>query len=135
LIKCECEHAPGPTPAEIHLEGDSREVITGFPDPGPCGSGLFTLAVTAGRDARFSDTRMESLGLGVWELKEQDERAWYRVMYLSKIDNVIYVLHCFEKRSRKTDKRGLEVAKERLARVRQRIQQQRKGTKDVRKNE
>jgi phage-related protein len=79
--------------------------------------------------------RMESVGPGVWELKEQDERAWYRVMYLSKIDNVIYVLHCFEKRSRKTDKRGLEVAKERLARVRQRIQQQRKGTKDVRKNE
>jgi phage-related protein len=79
--------------------------------------------------------RMESVGPGVWELKEQDERAWYRVMYLSKIDNVIYVLHCFEKRSRKTDKRDLEVAKERLARVRQRIQQQRKGTKDVRKNE
>ena len=79
--------------------------------------------------------RMESVGPGVWELKEQDERAWYRFMYLSKIDNVIYVLHCFEKRSRKTDKRDLEVAKERLARVRQRIQQQRKGTKDVRKNE
>ena len=79
--------------------------------------------------------RMESVGPGVWELKEQDERAWYRVMYLSKIDNVIYVLHCFEKRSRKTDKRDLEVAKERLARVRQRIQQQRKGAKDVRKNE
>ena len=79
--------------------------------------------------------RMESVGPGVWELKEQDERAWYRVMYLSKIDNVIYVLHCFEKGSRKTDKRDLEVAKERLARVRQRIQQQRKGTKDVRKNE
>ena len=78
---------------------------------------------------------MESVGPSVWELKEQDERAWYRVMYLSKIDNVIYVLHCFEKRSRKTDKRDLEVAKERLARVRQRIQQQRKGTKDVRKNE
>jgi phage-related protein len=79
--------------------------------------------------------RMESVGPSVWELKEQDERAWYRVMYLSKIDNVIYVLHCFEKRSRKTDKRDLEVAKERLARVRQRIQQQRKDTKDVRKNE
>lgn len=78
--------------------------------------------------------RMESVGPGVWELKEQDGRAWYRVMYLAKIDHVIYVLHCFEKRSRKTDKRDLEVAKERLARVRQRIQRQMKGSKDVRKS-
>ncbi|HEY2497845.1 MAG TPA: type II toxin-antitoxin system RelE/ParE family toxin [Candidatus Angelobacter sp.] len=79
--------------------------------------------------------RMESVGPGVWELKEEDERAWYRVIYLSRIDDVIYILHCFEKQSRKTDRRDLEIAKERLARVRQRIQQQKKGTKDVRKNQ
>lgn len=78
---------------------------------------------------------MESVGPGVWELKEEDERAWYRVIYLSRIDDVIYILHCFEKQSRKTDRRDLEIAKERLARVRQRIQQQKKGTKDVRKNQ
>lgn len=41
--------------------------------------------------------RLESVGSGVWELKEQDERKWYRVIYLARIDNVIYVLHCFEK--------------------------------------
>jgi phage-related protein len=77
---------------------------------------------------------MESVGSGVWELKEQDERKWYRVIYLARIDNVIYVLHCFEKHTRKTDRRDLETAKERLTRVRQRIQQQMKGSKDVRKN-
>ena len=81
-----------------------------------------------------STRRMESVGSGVWELKERDERKWYRVMYLARIDNVIYVLHCFEKQSRKTDRRDLETAKERLTRVRQRLQQQLKGSKDVRKN-
>jgi phage-related protein len=35
-------------------------------------------------------------------LTEGDDRTWYRVMYLSKIGNVIHVLHCFEKDSRKT---------------------------------
>jgi phage-related protein len=70
---------------------------------------------------------MESVGSGVWELKEQDDRKWYRVIYLARIDNVIYVLHCFEKQSRKTDRRELGTAKERLARVRQRLQQQMKG--------
>lgn len=77
---------------------------------------------------------MQSVGSGVWELKEQDERSWYRVIYLAKIDTVIYVLHCFEKRSRKTDRRDLEIAQERLARVRQRIQQQKKDKKHGQKS-
>ena len=69
---------------------------------------------------------MESIGSGVWELKEQDERAWYRVLYLSKIEDVIHVLHCFEKDSRKTDRRDLDIAGKRLIEVRKRIQRQRK---------
>jgi phage-related protein len=110
-------------------------VITGFPDPVRADLGFSLWQFQRGEMPPSATRRMESVGSGVWELKEQDERAWYRVMYLSKIDNVIYVLHCFEKRSRKTDKRDLQIAKARLARVHQRIQQQRKGTKDVRKNE
>ena len=77
--------------------------------------------------------RMESVGPGVYELKTEDERAWYRVIYLSKIENVIYVLHCFEKQSRKTDKRDLNVAKERLSRVRKRIEEERKHAKRSKK--
>ena len=73
--------------------------------------------------------RMASVGPGVYELKEGDERTWYRVIYLSKIDDVIYVLHCFEKQSRKTERRDLNVAKERLSRVRQRIEEQRRHAK------
>jgi predicted XRE-type DNA-binding protein len=40
---------------------------------------------------------MSSIGKGVWELKEGDERTWYRMMYLARIGNVIHVLHCFER--------------------------------------
>ena len=72
---------------------------------------------------------MESVGPGVWELKEQDEKTWYRVLYLTKIDGVIHVLHCFEKQSRKTDRREIEIARERLARVRRRIGEQKKHAK------
>jgi len=43
---------------------------------------------------------MPSVGKGVWELKEGDERTWYRVMYLAEIRGAIHVLHCFEKNSR-----------------------------------
>jgi phage-related protein len=68
---------------------------------------------------------MPSIGPGVWELKESDPQTWYRVMYLSVIDNVIHILHCFEKDSRKTDRRDIETAKARLKEVRQRLRAQR----------
>jgi len=67
---------------------------------------------------------MASIGKGVWELKESDERAWYRVVYLTRIAGVIYVLHCFEKESRKTDKRDVATARARLKRVLERIQEE-----------
>jgi phage-related protein len=57
---------------------------------------------------------MVSVGKGVWELKTADERTWYRVIYLTRIGDVLYVLHAFEKDSRKTDRRDLEIAKSRL---------------------
>ena len=61
--------------------------------------------------------RMESVGKGVWELKTADERTWYRVIYLTRIGNALYVLHAFEKNSRKTDRRDLEIAKSRFRQV------------------
>jgi len=61
--------------------------------------------------------RMESIGKGVWELKTADERTWYRVIYLTRIGSALYVLHTFEKDSRKTDRRDLDIAKSRLKSV------------------
>jgi len=48
---------------------------------------------------------------------------------------VIYVLHCFEKQGRKTERRDLDIARERLARVRARIQEQRKLKKHAKSNQ
>ena len=75
---------------------------------------------------------MHSIGSGVYELKDADERAWYRVIYWS-IDNEIYVLHCFEKRSRKTDRRDLRIAEERLSKVLGRIKERKKDAKRIEK--
>ena len=46
------------------------------------------------------------------------------VVYLSKIGSVIYVLHCFEKESRKTDKRDIATARVRLKQVLKRTQEE-----------
>ena len=112
-------------PAEIHWEGDAREVLARFPASIRAEFGYSLWQLQQGRTPNSATRRMQSLGPGIWELKESDQKTWYRVMYLSRVRNVIYVLHCFEKRSHKTDRRDLEIVRERLHRVRQRIRQER----------
>jgi phage-related protein len=64
---------------------------------------------------------LPSIGQNVFELKDGDESTWYRLMYLAKVDDVIYVLHCFEKDSTKIPKRDLELAESRLKEVKAEI--------------
>jgi phage-related protein len=115
------------TPAEIHWEGDSKEILSEFPREVKLSLG-YSLRRLQNGDFPACETRsMPSIGKGVWELKESDERTWYRVVYLSRIRNVIYVLHCFEKESRKTDKRDIATARSRLKQVLKRIQEAEKN--------
>jgi len=108
--------------AELHFEGDSLEVLSGFPDEVKRTLGFSLRQLQIGREPTSPTRSMRSIGSGVYELKESDERAWYRAVYLSKVGNTIYVLHCFEKEGRRTDRRDIEVARQRLKLVRQRLQ-------------
>ena len=118
-----------PLAAEIHFEGDSLEVLSAFPDGVKRSLGFSLRQLQIGREPTSQTRNMSSIGPGVYELKEADERAWYRAIYLSKIDNRIYVLHCFEKESRKTDRRDIAVASQRLRLVRKRLQERKSHEK------
>jgi len=48
------------------------------------------------------------------------------VIYLSRVRDVIHVLHCFEKRSRQTPLREINVARQRLKAVRARMIEEKK---------
>ena len=102
--------------AEVVWEGDSLEVIRRFPGPVRQDLGAELRRLQTG-DRPLNSRPMPSIGTRVYELKEQDERTWYRVIYLAKIGNRIYILHCFEKKSAKTGKSDLALAKARLKRV------------------
>ena len=56
---------------------------------------------------------MPSVGPGVNEIRVHTE-VEHRVMYLAKFVEGVYVLHAFEKRARKTQKRDLDLARERF---------------------
>ena len=118
-----------PSAAELHFEGDSLEVLSSFPDQVKRVLGFSLRQLQIGREPTSQTRSISSIGSGVFELKEADERAWYRAIYLSKVGNTIYVSHCFEKESRKTDRRDIEVASQRFKLVRQRLQEQRSHEK------
>ncbi len=56
---------------------------------------------------------MASVGPGVREVRIQTELT-HRVFYLATFDEAVYVLHAFEKRTRKTPEHALTLARERL---------------------
>src|SRR5580704_441815 len=116
--------------AVIAWEGDSKEVISSFPSTAKSNLGFDLRLLQQGQEP--SDYRpLSSVGPGVFELRDQDERAWYRVVYLSRIADVIYVLHCFEKKSREMPRRDFEKAKRRLKAVITRLAQEKKREKTL----
>ncbi len=99
--------------ATVNWEGDSREVLQDFPDPIRQNMGFELWQLQQGE--RPSDYRpLPSIGTGVFELRDQDERSWYRLIYLSRVNDVIYVLHYFEKKSRAMPRKDFEKARQRL---------------------
>ena len=55
---------------------------------------------------------MPGIGLGVNELRVRAGGA-YRVIYVAKFAEAVYVLHAFEKKSRKTARLDVELARQR----------------------
>ena len=59
---------------------------------------------------------MQSIGSGVREIRIHTESE-HRVFYVARFEDAIYILHAFQKRSRKTPKRDLQLARERMRAV------------------
>lgn len=57
---------------------------------------------------------MPSIGKGVEELRIWDESGTYRVIYMARINDAVYVLHAFQKKTQATLKRDIELAKARF---------------------
>lgn len=57
---------------------------------------------------------MPSIGKGVEELRVWDDTGTYRVVYLARLADTVYVLHAFQKKTQTTAKRDIEVARTRL---------------------
>jgi len=56
---------------------------------------------------------MPTIGQGVREIRIRDISGAFRVVYVAKFADAVYVLHCFQKKTQKTSKTDVDLAESR----------------------
>jgi phage-related protein len=60
---------------------------------------------------------MPAIGKGVEEIRVTDDSGAYRVIYVARRAEAVYVLHAFQKKTQATSKRDIEAARRRFAQL------------------
>jgi phage-related protein len=69
------------------------------------------------KEIRWVGSSFDGVGAGVREIRIKDAQGIYRVMYVAKFEEAIYVLHCFQKKTETTSKHDKEIAETRYRSV------------------
>lgn len=97
----------------VNFLGDAQAALKAFPEEARSEAGYQLYRVQKGQDAK--DWRpMPSVGPGVREIRVRTADGSFRVIYLANFQEAIYVLHAFQKKTRRTPKRDLDLATTRL---------------------
>jgi phage-related protein len=105
----------------VTFHGDSLDRLRGFPPDARRAAGHELYQVQRGRDP--GDWKpLPTIGAGVREIRIREASGAYRVIYIATLPDTIHVLHAFQKKSQRTARRDLELAKARL-------QELKRGTK------
>ncbi|MBF0247458.1 MAG: type II toxin-antitoxin system RelE/ParE family toxin [Alphaproteobacteria bacterium] len=62
---------------------------------------------------------MKGIGRGVREIRIRDAGGAFRVIYVAKFADAVYILHCFQKKTQKTSKTDIDLAAKRYRELRQ----------------
>src|SRR5690606_14866010 len=54
---------------------------------------------------------MKTVGPGAREIRIKGTDGAFRILYVAKFEDAVYVLHCFQKTTQKTEQRDIELAK------------------------
>jgi phage-related protein len=93
----------------IEFRGSSLEDLRAFPvDPRRI-AGFQLDRIQHGEDP--DDWKpMSSIGAGVREIRVRVADGAFRVIYVAKFSDAVYVLHCFQKKSQRTSKEDVALA-------------------------
>lgn len=98
----------------IRFLGDSLKCLRDFPSDVRQDAGYQLDKVQRGKLPNDFKS-MPTIGKGVEEIRIRDDSGIYRVIYLARLTDAVYVLHAFQKKTQTTAKRDTDIAKTRLA--------------------
>jgi len=99
----------------LNFVGSSLDDLRNFPDEARRAAGFELRAVQNGLEP--SDWKpMQVIGPCVKEIRIHVLGEW-RVIYVTKLRNTVYVLHAFQKKTRKTSQRNIDLARQRYRQI------------------
>jgi len=93
----------------VQWVGSSLEDLRSFPEDARREAGRQLRRVQAGLDPEDWKS-FETIGAGVREIRIRDATGIFRIMYVAKFPEAIYVLHSFRKTSQATSKEDKQIA-------------------------
>jgi phage-related protein len=102
-------------PKSLMFVGSSLDDLRNFPEEARRAAGFELRAVQNGFVPRDWKA-MQSIGSGVKEIRIHVLGEW-RVIYVAKLSDAIYVLHAFQKKGQKTNKNDIELARKRFKQI------------------
>lgn len=99
-------------PKPVEFRGSSLDDLRAFPLAARREAGHQLDQVQSGQEP--DDWKpMSAVGQGVKEIRIRDVAGAFRVIYIAKFADAVYVLHCFQKKTEKTSKVNVDLAAKR----------------------
>ncbi len=99
-------------PKPIEFRGSALNDLRAFPISARREAGFQLDQVQHGGDPDHWKP-ISRIGQGVREIRIRDESGAFRVLYVTKFSDAVYVLHCFQKKTPKTSKTDIDLAEKR----------------------
>ena len=99
----------------LRFVGSSLDDLRSFPSEARREAGFELYAIQRGLEP--TDWRaMKEVGQGVREIRIHVLGEW-RVLYVARFADAIYVLHAFQKKTQKTERKDIEIARRRYKQI------------------
>ena len=100
----------------LRFLGDSLQCLRDFPEEARHDAGYQLDKVQRGEQPNDFKP-MPGVGKGVEEIRITDESGTYRVIYVARRAEAVYVLHAFQNKTQATSRRDIDVARKRFAQL------------------
>lgn len=99
---------------KIQFLGDSLKCLRAFPEDAKQDAGYQLNKVQQG-ELPDDFKPIPVVGKGVEEIRVWDDSGTYRVIYIARLAEAVYVLHAFQKKTQTTTQRDIALATKRYA--------------------